>query len=193
MPHTSRQLIPIAERNRQILQLRLDGVRRVDVARSSNLSPSRIQLIEKRDAADRLMALRRAKLRKDIRAADDLERMWPVDDLLDALGLTVVPKKRLLEHFVKTGKVQISLRELMNMCLDAPVEGLDFMMSPLHRVRGVGKIGFWSVVNGFTSINLGNRCNGEWRKRLAQVKHENQVTGTTPYADGHSALQQHSS
>jgi len=36
---------------------------RVDVARKFHLSPSRIHLIEKRDAADKSMAERRAKVR----------------------------------------------------------------------------------------------------------------------------------
>ena len=105
------------------------------------------------------MAERRAKLREEIRAADDLEKVWPVEDLIDAVGLIVVTKKRLMDHSVAVGKIQISLQELMDMCLDAPVEGSDFMWPPLYRVRGVGKIGFWSVVNGLTGMDLGSRCN----------------------------------
>jgi hypothetical protein len=70
------------------------------------------------------------------------------------------------------------------MCLHAPVEGLDLMMSPLLRVFGVGKIGFWSVVNGLTTMDLGSRCNEEWRKTLAKVKHEHRVTEATPYSSG---------
>ncbi len=38
-----------------------------------------------------------------------------------------------MDHFADKRQDQISLRELMDMCLDAPVEGLDFMMSPLLR------------------------------------------------------------
>jgi hypothetical protein len=53
------------------------------------------------------------------------------------------------------------------------VEGFDdFMMSPLLRVKGVGKKGFWSVVNGLTEMDLGRRCNEEWQKRLAKIKQE---------------------
>ena len=70
-------------------------------------------------------------------------------------GLIVVSRKRLMDHFVAAGKHLISLRELMAMCLDAPVEGLNFMMSPLLRVNGVGKKRFWSVVNGLTGMSLG--------------------------------------
>ena len=149
-------MIPIPERNRQILEMRNQGVSQTEVARRFKLSPSRIYLIEKQDATDRSLAGRRNRLREVIRAADDLDRMWPVEDLIDAMGLIVVTRKRLMDHFVAAGKRQISLRELMDMCLDAPVEGLDFMMSPLLRVHGVGKKGFWSVVNGLTGMDLGD-------------------------------------
>ena len=70
----------------------------------------------------------------------------------------------------------------MDMCLDAPVEGLDFLMSPLLRVYGVEKIGFWNVVNSLTNLDMGSRCNQEWQKRLARVKHEHRVTGAMPYS-----------
>jgi hypothetical protein len=102
--------------------------------------------------------------------------------LVDAIGLIVVTRKRLLDHFAEVGKQQITLQEFMDMCLDVPVEGLDFMMPPLLRVRGVGKIGFWSVVNGLAGIDLGNRCNQEWQKRLLKVKQEYGITGATPYS-----------
>ena len=161
--------------------MRYQGVSQTEVAKRFKLSPSRIYLIEKRDAADRATAVRRAKLREAIRSADALEKLWPVKDLLDAVGLGVVTKKSVIYHFRAVGKQEISLRELMDMCLDAPVEGLDFMMSPLHRIRGVGKIGFWSVVNGLTGMNLGNRCNQEWQWRLMKVKQELGITGATPY------------
>ena len=175
-------MIPIPERNRQILQMRKEGHSQTDVARRFKLSPSRIYLIEKRDAADRSMCERRARLRGEIRAADDPEKLWPVNDMLDAVGLVVVTKKRLMDHFMKVGKQEIGLREFMDMCLDAPVEGLNFRMPPLLRVRGVGKIGFWSVVNGLTRMDLGSLCNEEWQKRLLEVKRQSGIAGATPYS-----------
>lgn len=68
-------MIPIQERNRQILRMRKDGVSQTEVARRFKLSPSRIYLIEKRDATDRATDERRAKLREAIRSADALEKL----------------------------------------------------------------------------------------------------------------------
>jgi len=176
MGMTKGRMIPISERNRQILQLRKAGSSQADLARRFKLSRGRIHQLAKQDAADKSLAESRARLREEIRAVDDLERMWPVEGLINAVELLVVTRKRLLDHFVKAGKRQISLRELMDMCLDAPVEGLDFMMSPLLRVYGVGKKGFWSVVNGLTEMDLGIRCKEEWRKRLVTVKQKHKPT-----------------
>ncbi len=150
-------MIPISKRNREILQMRKDGVLRNEVARRFNLSGNRIEQLEKRDTADRSMGDRRIQLLEKIREADDIDKMWPVTDLLDAVDPIGATKKRLMHHFLAIGQEQISVRELMDMCLDAPVEGLNCMMSPLLRVRGVGGRGFRSVVNGLSAMDLGIR------------------------------------
>jgi hypothetical protein len=63
-----------------------------------------------------------------------------------------------------------------------PVEGLDFIVPPLLRVRGIGNRGFWSVANGLTDIDMGSRCNDEWQKRLVKVKQESRISGAAPYS-----------
>ena len=68
----------IPERNRQILQMRKEGIRRSDVARKFNLSPSRIYLIEQQSRADIGTAERRVKLREKVVNADDLDALWAV-------------------------------------------------------------------------------------------------------------------
>ncbi len=162
-------MMPVCQRNQQIVKLRQEGLSQTEIAKRFKLSPSRIYLIEKQDAASRPMEARRAKVLKQLQEADDLGKLWPVGDLLDALGLIAVTRKRLMDHFADKRQDQISMRELMDMCLDASVEGLDFMLSPLLRVYGVSKKGYWNVVNGLTDMDLGNRCNEEWQKRLVKV------------------------
>ena len=140
-----------------------------DVARRFNLSPSRVYLIEKQDAATRAMEGRRATMVKQLQESNDMDKLWPVEDLLDALGLIVVTRKRLVDHFAEKNQDQISLREFMDLCLDVPVEGMNFTMTPLLRVYGLGKKGFWSVVKGLTDLDMGTRCNQEWQARLVKV------------------------
>jgi hypothetical protein len=159
----------ISHRNQEILQMRREGMSQTEVARRFNLSPSRVYLIEKQDAATRATEERRSRMLKQLQATDDMDKLWSVGDLLDTLGLIVVTRKRLVDHFAEKMQNQISLREFMDMCVDAPVEGLNFMMSPLLRVYGLGKKGFWSVVKGLTDLDMGTRCNQEWQKRLVKV------------------------
>ena len=162
-------MTPTAQRNQQILELRQEGMSQMEVAKRFKLSPSRVYLIEKQDTASRSMEGRRSRMFKQLQEADDMDKLWPVGDLLDALALIVVTRKRLMDHFAEKKQDQISLRELMDMCLDAPVEKLDFMMSPLLRVYGLGKKGFWSVVKGLTDLDMGTHCNQEWQARLVKV------------------------
>jgi hypothetical protein len=162
----------IHERNQRILQLRKEVLSRTEVARTFQLSPSRVYLLEKQDAAEKAMAERRTRLRHEMLAADDPDRYWPVNDLLDALHLIVVTRKRLIDHFAEEGKQEISLRELMDMCVSVPVEGTDYTLRPLLRVYGVGKKGYWDVVNGLTGVDWGRRCNEEWRRRLFKIQQE---------------------
>jgi|ERR1017187_8227776 hypothetical protein len=81
-------MIPIQERNRQILQMRKEGIPRPEVARRFGLSRERISQLEKRDEADKSMAEKRANFREAVRTADDPGRTWPVNDLVDAIGLS---------------------------------------------------------------------------------------------------------
>ncbi len=159
----------IPERNRRVLELRKAGASQKEVATKYGVSPSRVYLIEKHDAAPRAKEERRTRMHKQLQEADDMGKLWPVGDLLDALGLIVVTRKRLVDHFLEKKQDQISLREFMDMCLDAPVEGMDFTMTPLLRVYGLGKKGFWSVVKGLTDLDMGTRCNQEWQRRLVKV------------------------
>jgi hypothetical protein len=167
----SRRKLPIDERNRSILGLRKEGLPRRDVARKFRLSRGRISQIENQNAAEESLAERRAGLRRAIQNADDPEKPWPIEDLVDAIGLTGVTKKRLLDHFRRTpGAGQITLRTLMDMCVDRRVAGLDFMMPSLLRIYGIGKKGFWAVVDGLTAMDLGAKCNGEWQIRLNELR-----------------------
>jgi hypothetical protein len=91
-----------------------------------------------------------------------------------------VTRKRLLDHYRQSGVSEISLSQLMAMCLNRPADLNGFTTPTLLRVSGIGKRGFWSVVNGLTDMGLGPQCNGEWLCLLAQEKRRWRITGRTP-------------
>jgi hypothetical protein len=97
--------------------------------------------------------------------------MWSVQDLMGAVATARQARIWLLKHFARNGQTQISLRELMDMCLP-PTRYSEYPIEPrcLLRIVGIGKKCFWSVVDGLTNTDLGNRCNEEWQTRFVRVK-----------------------
>lgn len=47
-----------------------------------------------------------------------------------------------------------------------------FAPTPLLGVRGIGRIGYYSVAAELTETDLGPRCNKEWQRRLAVLRLE---------------------
>ena len=115
------------------------------------------------------MAARRSRLQAELRALDDPERPWPVDEIVDALELIAPARKGLLDHFANTRQATISQRELMDMFLDDLDQRTGFWWPPLLRVCGIGQKGFRSVAAGQTNMNFGPRCEEAWRQRLAKL------------------------
>ena len=64
------------KRNQQILQMRAQGVARREVARQFGITPGGIGVIEQKAGAEQSLAERRARLRADLRDADDLDKRW---------------------------------------------------------------------------------------------------------------------
>lgn len=158
-------------RDEQILQMRERGVSRRDIARQFGITPGRIGLIERAAATEKSQAERLASLRAEIRDVDDLDKLWPVVDLIDALWLLMVARIRLLAHFEQMHKTQMSLRELMDLAVSRTNDAEPQQVStPLLRIRGIGKYGYYSVVAELTEIDLGPRCNEEWRNRLTTLR-----------------------
>ena len=159
------------KRNRQIIEMREQGIPLKDIARKFRLTHARIRLIEREAATEKSLAQRRARLQTQIRCADDLDKSWAVVDLIDALWLIVIARVRLLAYFKEIHKRQMSLRELMDLAM-SPTHAVESgpVSTPLLRIRGIGKYGFYSVIAELTEMDLGPRGNEEWRNRLAKLK-----------------------
>jgi hypothetical protein len=168
-------------RDQQIHQLRERGVPRLAISLKFGLTPGRIALIEREAEAEKSLAERRAKLRAEIRNADDLDKPWPVMDLIDALWLITIARMRLLAHFEKIQKTQMSLRELMDLAISETNDAEPGQLNtPLLRIRGIGKYGFYSVIAELTETDLGPCCDQEWRNRLIKLKRHCRIPSWPP-------------
>ena len=161
---------PIRDRNQQILELLAHAVPRRDIARRFQLSPARVEQIAGEAKARQAREERRAKLREEIRSSDNPERMWPVGDLAEAIGLSRTARNGLQDHFAKAGKQEMNLLELMDMFLSGPAKNGDSMPPPMLKVRGIGTKGFVSLAEKLANTDLGDRCNREWLDRCGKEK-----------------------
>jgi hypothetical protein len=169
------------QRNRQIVEMRAQGVPRQEIARQFRITPDRVTMIEQEAATERAEAERRTRLQAKLRLADDLDKVWPVVNLLDALHLLTVARARLLSHFEQQHRTEMSLREFMDLVICEPGDGAEaFARTPLLRIRGIGKYGFHSVAAELAEADLGPRCNAEWQRRLAVLRREWRIPSWPP-------------
>ena len=174
--------VPSPGRNQQILQMLEHGIPHGEVARRFMVSTCRVGQIAGQAKAKQAREERRTKLREKIRGSDDPERLWPVEDLADALGLREAAKSGLLYHFAQTGKQQVSWRELTDLCSSTPLATGGYRSPTLLRVRGIGRKGLWSVIRSLASLDLGRRCNEEWRTRLVIAEELRGISVATSYS-----------
>jgi hypothetical protein len=158
----------IRERNQQIVQTLKRGASRADVAQQFGLSLSRIGFIAQEIQAEESLNQKRVVMRAELRKADDPDKLWPIQDLMDALELSAIFRLRLRNHFEAISKKEMSLRELMRVAyrlhdcssLTAYSESL---------IYGVGKYGKRRLVQQIEELELGPHCSSE-REKLRVVQ-----------------------
>lgn len=147
----------VRTRNLKILERSRRGDSRKTLAQRFALSRCSIDAILHRFEAEQRLSDRSNRLLEAIRQADDLDRLWPVEDLIDAIRPLPMTRSYLKKHFAEQRISDLSLRALMEMAIPmAPgPEPAPALRRLLLEVYGVGKKGFWSVVNRLTSLDLG--------------------------------------
>ena len=153
------------ERNLKIFQMALDGVSPRNIALAFGLSTSRIRSVIRAIKRENAIAERRRNIAEKIRLADDLDILWKVSDMIDAIRPNTTVRNALLKHFASLNKVQISLHEMMDLVVPEMVDSIGFV-SPLYRVAYIGKQGYWSIVNGLSEIVVNDRYLLVWNRKL---------------------------
>lgn len=163
------------KRDVEIVRLCHSGMTSGDASQRFGISRDRIRQILRRDERERALAQRRPSLTSAIRLADDLDRGWPMADILEVLKLPSVTRNA-LELFWTTGTratscCQIRLRELMDLITPAPAPR-GYMTLPALYIRYVGKCGIDALVRGISRLELSGACRLEWERRLKLFKAE---------------------
>jgi hypothetical protein len=117
-------------------------------------------------------------LLQEFRRADDLDRKWKVADLLDALLLMTTTRTALRWWFEGNRIEETSLREFMELVISEKTHAKPgYLIAPLLDMRCVGVKGFWSAVRRLLESDIGERCNQEWRKRIARLSEASRRVG----------------
>jgi len=156
-----------AERNIEILRMRKEGATYQQIAQAANLSPERIRQIIAQADAD----VKREQMLHRIRLSNDINRNWPHNDLLSALGFSNRATSVLLKHFAAQGIQYLSLKELLDFLLpdEYSLDAYTMANLPVFRVKHLGSIIYASLVNRISGLNLGNAFDDEVRRRKAKL------------------------
>ena len=102
------------ERNARIIYLRNQDVSVRDIAKEFDLTKARIYKIISRDKAETEIEKRGEKLIKWIKLSDDMEKKWPLTDLIYGVHLSIRPRNLLIDYFASINIKTISLNELLD-------------------------------------------------------------------------------
>jgi hypothetical protein len=161
------------ERDRQIVAILDGGVPIQEVGLRFNLSDEAVKRVQ-REAREAQERMRRAeKAQKEIRRANDIDRQWPVETIIEAMGITDVLADKAFDRMLRgAGRAEISLRQMLDLFMIAPRPGMndhsDFMPS-LHRQRGLGWKTYIRLLAAPAKVNFGPAFRREWdfRRRKA--------------------------
>lgn len=157
------------KRNSQIASLHKSGKTLDEIADRFRTSRVRVQHIV--DTA-RLAKKRKKRVQSyhgKIRLTDDLDKKWDAGTLVEGLNLPYRVEDVLLSHFEHERRKQLSLRDFMAVVInDEPIDpAIPFVLTPVFKIKGVGHYGFRDILASLTSMNMGETCNREWKRRLS--------------------------
>jgi len=168
-------------RDRDISDLRQVGVPRSEVARRFGLSTNQVRRIEHYYETPPPQAHALNVLHQAIRTADDPQKPWPALDLVHALALPSSTRRVLLAYFDRTGTHELTLLRFMELVLcDDGESVVNFRKSKLLAVPGIDIKSYWSVAKALTALDLGNKGNSLWRKRIASLRGKWRITLPPP-------------
>ena len=114
---------------------------------------------------------RSEQIQKAFREDDDIERKWPVEDLLCGLAFVTRADTCLRMYFDRHTVVSFSLREVMDWLIpvvETPARLADAM--PAYRQRMVGPITYAEMIKGMSEANCGEAFESEWTERRTRLR-----------------------
>jgi hypothetical protein len=171
------------ERDARIRQMHDAGIGSHDIGKSFGISAKAVQVVLKKLRDQEQARQRSAELLKDFRSADDLDKGWKVDVMLDALNLAT--RARIAIGYWCEWKTvsEMTLRQVIDLVLpDQSHPKGGYLITHMLSLRNVRIQTFWLTVKRLTESDLGMRCNLEWRRRLERLIQASRIVGDGPYS-----------
>ena len=154
------------------------GASEKEIALAFGMSREAVRLVFRKIEADEAGIQKSREILQEFRQADDLDKKWKVADMLDALLLMTRTRTALRWWFEGNRIEETSLREFMELVISEKRHAKPgYLIAPMLDMRCVGVKGFWSAVRRLLESDLGERCNQEWRKRLARLSEASRIVG----------------
>jgi hypothetical protein len=170
-------------RDTRIRQMGEAGASQKEIALAFGMSAKAVRLVFRKMEADEAAFRKSRTILQEFRRADDLDKKWKVADVLDALLLMTTTRTALKLWFEGDRIEETSLREFMDLVISEKRHAKPgYSIAPLLDMRCVGVKGFWSAVRQLTESDLGQRCNQEWRRRIARLGQVSRIVGDQRYA-----------
>lgn len=160
-----------AELNRRICRLYLSGMTTKEVASRLRIPIGHVWHVAVRDKEAGEWAIRGERARQEIRACDDIDRKWPMPDVIDALQLPTRARTGLVSYYDDQKAMRLSLRELMDFVVpEKPIPDRQFGCTNVTRLRNVGRLGFWAILERLSTLDLGEKAKVEWKRKLELLR-----------------------
>jgi hypothetical protein len=166
-------MMNFAERDAEILRLRREKLSYKQIGEKFHISRERVHQILCRFEAEERRKERSEELQSVIRAANEIEKMWPSEFILDALSLRGRPRWSVQRFMENRQMTEASLKDLMDFLIadtiHLPFNRLEAM--PAYRQKDVGIKTYSALVDHLSGLDLGEAFNAEWAKRLKNLMH----------------------
>lgn len=160
----------INERNSRIIHLRSQGISRKNIAKEFELTIARIDQILSRYKSEKEIEKRSADLLKQSKQSDDLDKKWPLTDLINALHLSARTRNLVIKYFISENETAISLNELIvSITPKDSVSKYALTSVPIIKQKGLWKKLFREIVHQLSVADFGDAFNALWENRKNQI------------------------
>ena len=155
----------------ELIRITSQGLTYGEIIQRYGIAPWRIGRILHYPCNRAAYLARSEAIRRAFRDANDIERKWPVEDLLCGLAFVARADTCLRAYFDQHDLVSFSLREMMDWLIpvvDNPKEMYDAM--PAFERRMVGTITYAAMIKRLSEADCGEALWAEWAERKRRLR-----------------------